>query len=138
MKKKVDISKSDKKTWEEFIKNPKSIFDKENPNREDLTYKRYKYDLHGFTLEEANKKVREIISYCVEKKFKELLIITGKGLHSDTDRDVYASKKLSTLRHSIPDFITNNSDLSSKVKSFATAPQELGGEGAILIKLKIL
>ena len=85
MKKKEDISEVEKKLWEEYLKNPKDIFDKELDNKKPINRaQRYRFDLHGFTLFEANKKVRELIIYCQENNFKEILLITGKGLHSNT------------------------------------------------------
>ena len=72
MIKKKDLSKEDKKTWEEYIKDPSDIYDKDKNNLTTTRKERFKFDLHGFTLEEANKKVREILFSCSEKKFKEL------------------------------------------------------------------
>ena len=83
-------------------------------------------------------KVKEIIVSCVEKKYNEILLVTGKGLHSQTDSDSYVSKDLSKLRYSIPDFILNDNHLSELVLSINSASKEKGGEGAIVIKLKKL
>ena len=138
MKKKDNISKTDKEVWENYTKNPNNIFDKENIDSDPISNKRYKFDLHGYTLDNANTKVRELIFFCLNKKYKEILLITGKGIHSDSDSDIYASKNLSKLRHSIPDYIKNNSDLSDKIISLSAALPNEGGDGAILIKLKIL
>ena len=74
MIKKKDLSKEDKKTWENYIKNPSDIFDKDiSLSKNNLMKKRYKFDLHGFTLENANEKVKQIVLYCVENKYKEIL-----------------------------------------------------------------
>ena len=73
---------------------------------------RFKFDLHGYSLDEANIKVKEIVLYCVEKNYKEILFITGKGIHSNTDKDIYVSKNLSKLRYSVPEFIKTNSTLA--------------------------
>ena len=84
MTKKKDPSPIDKKTWEEYIKNPSDIYDKDlGASNSVQRRERYKFDLHGFTLDEANNKVKEIIEYCLKNKFKELLLITGKGIHSE-------------------------------------------------------
>ena len=99
---------------------------------------RYKFDLHGFTLDEANKKVKEIIEHCFKNKYREILIITGKGMHSTSDDDTYVSKDLGKLKHSVPDFLKNNSDLSKFIISINDAEKKDGGEGAIIIKLKNL
>ena len=139
MKKKKDISKKDQKYWEEYIKDPKDIFDKdkskERSKNKDL---RFKFDLHGYSLLEANKKVKEIIIFCSDNKYKEILLITGKGIHSSTEKDIYVSKDLSKLRHSIPDFIQSNTELLQRVKTIVPAENKDGGDGAIIIKLRSL
>jgi len=137
--KKKDLDQDDKKAWEEYIKNPSDIFDKDkNYSNENQRKERFKYDLHGYTLEEANRKVKEIIFLCKENKYKEILLITGKGLHSTNDKDIYVSKNLGTLRYSVPEFIKSNEELSSLIISIEQADIKDGGEGAILIKLKNL
>ena len=93
MIKKKDLSQEDKKTWEDYIKDPSDIYDKDTNNRKVIRKERFKFDLHGFTLDDANKKVRQILLFCVEKKYKELLLITGKGLHSTSDKDAYISNR---------------------------------------------
>lgn len=140
MRKKRDLSEQDIKIWKEYTKNPEDITDKDNIVNEsnNSEKKRFVYDLHGYTLEEANIKTKEIIISCYENNFKEILLITGKGIHSDTDRDVYSSKKLSTLKYSVPEFISNDNDISSFILSVTQADPSQGGEGAILIKLKKL
>ena len=87
---------------------------------------------------EANKKIREIILLCVKKNYKEILLITGKGIHSKTEKDVYASKNLSKLRYSVPEYIKSDLDLSKYVMSISSATKTDGGDGAIIIKLKKL
>jgi len=137
--KKKDLSQVDKKTWENYIKNPSDIYDKDgnlfnNTNQN----KRFRFDLHGFTLDDANKKVREIILSCLENKYKEILFITGKGLHSTNQKDVYTSKDFGKLKFSVPEFIKSNQELNRLIKSVDEAEIKDGGEGAILIKLKNL
>ncbi len=139
MIKKKDLSQVDKKTWENYIKNPSDIYDKDgnlfnNTNQN----KRFRFDLHGFTLDDANKKVREIILSCLENKYKEILFITGKGLHSTNEKDVYTSKDFGKLKFSVPEFIKSNQELNRLIKSVDEAEIKDGGEGAILIKLKNL
>ena len=139
MKKKEDISKTDKEHWEEYLKNPRDVFDKDNNSeRPSIKNLRFKFDLHGYGLLDANEKVKDIIFSCYEKKYKEILLITGKGIHSNTEKDVYASKNLSKLRHSIPDYINSSTDLSKKVSKISIPNIEDGGDGAIVIKLKKL
>ena len=139
MIKKKDPNQEDKKTWEDYIKNPSDIYDKDRSNSNDIgRKKRYKFDLHGFTLEEANSKVEEIIYHCVNNKFRELLLITGKGIHSTSDKDAYISKDLGKLKYSVPEFIKTNLELNKLIISISEAKTEDGGEGAIVIKLKDL
>ena len=139
MIKKKDLDLEDKKTWEEYIKNPSDIYDKDQGASKSTQRKeRYKFDLHGFTLDEANNKVKEIIEYCVQNKFKELLIITGKGIHSTSDKDAYVSKNLGKLKFSVPEFIKNNPEINKFIISINDAENKDGGEGAIIIKLKNL
>ena len=139
MIKKKNISSTDAKIWEEYIKNPTDISIKDIDLEKEHTIKsRFKYDLHGFTLEEANKKVEEIILSCSKKNYKEIFLITGKGIHSDTDQNVYVSQKLSKLRYSVPEYINSNPNLLNFVSTISMAKLEDGGDGAIVIKLKKL
>ena len=139
MNKKKDLSQKDKKIWDQYIKDPSDIYDKDKDN----TYtnqkkKRYKFDLHGFTLDEANIKVKEIMEHCIKNKFKELLLITGKGIHSTNDENAYISKDLGKLKYSVPEFIKTNSELNKLIISINDAENKDGGDGAIIIKLKNL
>ena len=138
MIKKQKNSQTDLETWKEFINNPSDIYDKENDNAKEKNNRRYKFDLHGFSLLDANKKVEELIFHCVNKGYKEILLITGKGIHSNTDADVYSSKDLSKLKYSVPEFIKANRELSSYVLKISNANKNEGGDGAIVIKLKVL
>ena len=138
MSKKKDLSQKDKKTWEDYIKDPSDIYDKDKNNQKIARKERYKFDLHGFTLDEANKKVKEILLFCTNNKYKELLLITGKGLHSSSDKDVYTSKEFGKLKFSVPEFIRTDPDIKNLIVSINVANVKDGGEGAILIKLKNL
>ena len=139
MTKKKNISQEDINTWKNYIKNPTDLIDKDSFKKENASdNNRYKYDLHGFTLLEANEKVKEIILSCVEKNYKEILLITGKGIHSNTEKNIYASKDLSKLRYSVPEYIKSDLDLSKNIVSISNADDIDGGDGAIIIKLKKL
>ena len=139
MIKKKNISQEDINTWKNYIKNPTDITDKDSTQKDGQSkHDRFKYDLHGFTLLEANEKVREIIFLCVKKNYKEILLITGKGIHSNTEKDVYASKDLSKLKYSVPEYIKSDLDLSKHIVSISNADKKDGGDGAIIIKLKKL
>ena len=137
MIKKKNISQEDINTWKSYIKSPTGITDKDNIQNENKSHhNRFRYDLHGFTLLEANEKVKEIILLCVKKNYKEILLITGKGIHSNTEKDVYASQDLSKLKYSVPEYI--RSDLSKYIISISNADKKDGGDGAILVKLRKL
>ena len=139
MIKKKELNQKDKETWENYIKDPSDIFDKEKITSQSTQKRyRYKFDLHGFSLDEANKKVKSTIEYCVKNKFRELLLITGKGIHSTNEADTFVSKDLGKLKYSVPEFIKTNSDLNKFIISINDAENKDGGAGAIIIKLKNL
>ena len=50
MIKKKDLSQEDKQTWEDYIKDPSGIYDKDNKIQKNIRKERFKFDLHGFTL----------------------------------------------------------------------------------------
>ena len=131
---KFNNNDKDKKVWEEFIRDPKNIFDKDSKETTKVLKNTFRFDLHGYTLENANKKVKEIIIKCINNNFKEILLITGKGLHSKIE-SVYRSKNFSKLKFSIPEFLKTDKEISKYVKSVSSADKNKGGEGAILIKL---
>ena len=139
MIKKKNFTEVDKKIWENYIKNPLDIYDKEKEDIKNYNRKeRFKFDLHGFSLDDANKKVKELISSCFESNYKEILLITGKGIHSSNDKDVYKSKNLGRLKYSVPEFIRSDPELSKIILSIKIADTKDGGDGAILIRLKRL
>ena len=139
MTKKKNISQEDISTWKNYIKNPNDIVDKDYAQKTNLSQNyRFSFDLHGFNLIDANSKVKEIILSCVKKNYKEILFITGKGIHSNTDKDVYVSKDLSKLKYSVPQFIKSDLDLSKHILSVSNADLSDGGDGAIIIKLRKL
>ena len=138
MIKKKDLSKEDSEVWQSYIKNPTDVYDKDLGKKSINRKERFKFDLHGYTLDDANKKVREIIISCSKNKYREILLITGKGLHSTSDEDTYVSSDLSKLRYSVPDFISSDDELKSYIISIEEAEKRDGGDGAILIKLKNL
>ena len=138
MTKHKDLSPEDKKSWEDYIKNPSDVFDKDKTNSISTEKKRrFRFDLHGFTLDQANKKVKEIITSCSEKGISEIIVITGKGLHSKNE-NVYESSKFNKLRYSVPDYINSNPELATLILSISNLSEKKGGEGAILVKLKKL
>jgi len=134
---KKDLSKKDKKDWREFIDNLPNLSNKDSLSKKKNNEPgRFKFDFHGYSIENANKKISEIINSCYDKGVSEILIITGKGIHSKSSTNVYISDEFSKLRNTIPEFIKNNSDLNSKINEIEQADQGSGGSGALLIKLK--
>ena len=138
MTKKRKISQKDLNTWKNYLKSPNDIVDKDLQLKSSNLSNRYRYDLHGFTLIKANEKVKEIILSCIKKNYNEILLITGKGIHSNVEQDVYASQDLSKLKHSVPEFIKSDSEISKYITSIKNADRKDGGDGAIVIKLKRL
>ena len=138
MNKKKDLSRENVKVWEEYTKNPTDIYDKERNLKVSNRNKRFKFDLHGFTLEEANLKVKELIFFCSMKSYREILFITGKGIHSTNDQNIYSSRDFGKLKFSVPEFIKSDQELTKLIISIEEADVKDGGEGAILIKLKNL
>ena len=138
MIKKKDLSKEDNEVWQSYIKNPNDIYDKDLGNKSTKRKKRFRFDLHGYTLDEANKKVKEIIISCSKNRYKEILLITGKGLHSTSGEDTYVSNNLSKLRYSVPEFISYDDELKNYIISIEDVKKKDGGDGAVLIRLKNL
>ena len=136
MIKNLEEKDSDLKDWEKFLKEPGNIHNKDNDEAIGLnTNKKFKFDFHGYTIKKANLTIGKIISKCYENGVNEILVITGKGIHSK-DNDVYNSTEYNKLKNTIPLFIKNQPSLSSKIKNIKTAPNDKGGEGALIIKLK--
>ena len=128
----------DKKDWENFINSKDKIFNKDlSENKNTYSGKESKtIDLHGSSLETANKIVSEYIKRCSSANIKKLVVITGKGLRSSSQNDPYVSKDLSILKYSVPEFIKSNSDLMKLIKEIKEANENEGGSGAFNIYLK--
>ena len=131
-----NISKKDKKDWENFLSKNDKLADKDLKEDYCRTYISKSLDLHGFSLDEANKKVESFLNDCFEKGVYKVIIVTGKGLHSQNDKDPYKSNKLGILKYSVPEFIKNNSELKKKIKNISDADIENGGAGAFYVFLK--
>ena len=132
------ISDKDKRDWQNFISSEEKIYNKDSSLSQTRTYKDEikTIDLHGFSLENANNVIEEFITKCFESNVSKIIVITGKGLRSKTDKNPYVSKDLSILKNSVPEFIKSNSDLMKKIKSIKEAKIEDGGSGAFDILLK--
>ena len=138
MKKKYSATNKDKVDWFNFTKKLKSVYDKDIDLTKQNTKpnKIAKIDLHGISLDQANKIVKKFIEQSFELGYKKALIITGKGSRSKIYDDPYRSKKMNTLRHSVPEYINNEEDFCNKISGISEADLKDGGEGAIYVYLK--
>jgi DNA-nicking Smr family endonuclease len=130
-----NISKKDKKDWESFISSNKKLPNKDIKFKKKIFQKTRLIDLHGYTLEEANKSIEDFILKSYDEGIYQLIVVTGKGLHSQNEQDPYVSKYLSILKYSVPEFIENNIDLKKKIFKIEDAKIEDGGSGAFYIYL---
>ena len=130
------ISNKDKTAWEKFLSDKEKLPNKDYEFNKKKTYKVQNIDLHGYTLQSANDKITKLINDSYDKGVSKITVVTGKGLHSNVEKDPYKSKNLSILKHSIPDFIKNNSELIKKINEIRDADIEDGGGGAFYIFLK--
>jgi len=138
VKKKNFISSKDKRDWLAFTKQMGNIKAKETDLlKENIKLSEVKkLDLHGYSLIEANKIVKNFIINSFNSGYKKLLIVTGKGLRSKSHENPYLSEKLSVLRYSVPEYIKNDENIANKINSISTADIKDGGEGAIYVFLK--
>ncbi len=130
------ISEKDKKDWLNFLKSDEKLKNKDLDIKKNTSLNNKTIDLHGFTLEEANKKIEKIINDAYEKDVSKVIVVTGKGIHSNVEKDPYVSKDFSILKFSVPDYIENNSELMKKIIEIKDADKEDGGSGAFYIYLK--
>ena len=130
------ISDKDKKDWKNFLSSDEKLTNKdEKPsNKKKISIK--SFDLHGYSLDEANNKINDLIKDSYEKGVKKLIIVTGKGLHSQNEKDPYISKNLGILKYSVPEFIKNSDELMSLISQIKEAENEDGGSGAFYVYLK--
>ena len=130
------ISEKDKKDWENFISNKEKLENKDINLKKIHRQKVRTIDLHGYTLDQANKKISNFINQNYLAGVNKLIVVTGKGLHSENEKNPYVSKDLSILKHSVPEYIKNNKNLMNKIYDFGEAKIEDGGSGAFYIYLK--
>ena len=130
------ISKKDKEDWENFISNDQRLTDKDEKLKKKLIKKVNTFDLHGYTLGDANKKIKDLIYESFNNGISKLIIVTGKGIHSNNEKNPYVSKKLSILKHSVPEYIRESNELMSMINEIKDAKIEDGGSGAFYIILK--
>ena len=131
-----NISDKDKKDWENFISNKEPLPNKDLEIKKKLPLKIKSLDLHGYTLEQANIAIEDFIIKSYEEKINKLIIVTGKGTHSQNEKDPYVSRDLSILKYSVPEFISKNKNLINIINDIQDAKIEDGGSGAFYIYLK--
>jgi len=131
-----DISDKDKKDWENFLSSNEKLPNKDYKKLNLKIFKTKSIDLHGYTLEQANKTIEEFIHQSFIEKVNKIIVVTGKGIHSQNEKDPYVSKDLSILKYSVPEFIENNKSLMNIINEIKDASLDDGGGGAFYIFLK--
>ena len=131
-----NITEKDKKDWENFLSKKEKLPNKDIKIDKKITFKTRSIDLHGFSLEEANKSIENFIVTSYQEKINKLIVVTGKGIHSQNEKNPYVSKDLSILKYSVPEFISNNKNLMKIIYEMKDAKIEDGGGGAFYIFLK--
>ena len=131
-----DISEKDKKDWENFLSKKEKLPNKDLKIKSNSSPKVKSIDLHGFTLEQANSVVKNFINKSLDQNVNKLIVVTGKGIHSEVEKDPYVSKDLSILKFSVPEYIKNNKDLMKNIIEIKEADILDGGSGAFYIYLK--
>ena len=136
-KKNIKNQDKDKQDWESFLNNKEKIPNKDFIHKKNIRHEKIKkIDLHGYTIEEANKAIGQFIQKCFDENFTKIIVITGKGLRSKNVENPYLSKDLSILKYSVPEFIENNKILTQFIIETTDAKIEDGGSGAFYIHLK--
>ena len=133
-----NISDKDKKAWQNFLQSNEKLYNKDNINKKSVYPKNNLIDLHGHSLDEANRIIEKFINKNYQEGINKLIVVTGKGLHSNNEKDPYVSKDLGILKYSVPEFIKNNKDLMKKINEIKEADIKDGGSGAFYIYLKKL
>ena len=130
------ISNKDKRDWKNFLSSNEKIHNKDEKFLDKKASPIKSFDLHGYSLDEANIKISEFIKDSYELGSKKLIIVTGKGIHSQNEKDPYISKNLGILKYSVPEYIRNSKELMSLISEIKQADKEDGGSGAFYLYLK--
>ena len=129
-------SDKDIKDWEKFINSNDKLPNKDETKKKKIINQNISIDLHGYTLDEANKVIEKLVFKAYHEKIRKIIVITGKGLHSNVEKDPYVSKNLSILKYSVPEYLNNNKALMNIIYDITDAKIEDGGSGAFYIYLK--
>ncbi len=132
------LSDKDLKDWNKFVTSKEKINPKDELNQPSINKDKSTFviDLHGYSLDQANKLVEKTINECFEKQFSIVNIITGKGMRSRSAEDPYKSSELSILKHSIPEFINSNAELMKKIKKIDNTEEKNSGSFNVYLKSK--
>ena len=133
---KDNISDKNKKDWESFVKSKEKLPDKDSKIQIKQVAKTRTIDLHGYSLDKANMAIESFINKAFFENVNKLIVVTGKGLHSENEKDPYVSKDLGILKYSVPEFISNNKNLMKIIFEMKDAKINDGGGGAFYIFLK--
>ena len=131
-----DIPEKDKEVWENFVESKEKLPNKDLEIQNKISFKTRSIDLHGFTLKQANNAIERFINDAFNQKVNKLVVVTGKGIHSENEKDPYVSKDFSILKYSVPEFIKSNKDLMKNIIEIKEADITDGGSGAFYIYLK--
>ena len=130
------ISNKDKRDWENFLSNDEKLPNKDFGFNKKRIFKTKRIDLHGFTLEQANITIKKFINDAFINHTSKIIVVTGKGLHSDVEKDPYVSRDLSILKYSVREYINTDLELMKKIIEIKDAEVEDGGSGAFYIFLR--
>ena len=132
------LTDKDKKDWKNFTSSRDKVPNKDfKINKKNIKENAERIiDLHGFSLENANKIIEGFINNSYQEGIKKVIVVTGKGTRSKTANNPYLSRDLSILKHSVPEFIKSNSSLMNKIKQISEANIKDGGSGAFYIYFK--
>ena len=131
-----NISDKDKQDWNNFINSKEKLPNKDTKFNKKKIFETRSIDLHGYTLDAANKTIKDFINKAFLENVNKIIVVTGKGIHSDNEKDPYVSKELGILKYSVPEFISNNTSLMTMINEITDAKIEDGGSGAFYIFLK--
>ncbi len=130
------ISKKDARDWKDFLNKREPLPNKDLSSAKKKIGKTKNFDFHGFSLDEANKTINKLIKDSYKNGVRKLVVVTGKGIHSDNEKNPYRSKDLGILKYSMPEYIKNTPDLMKLINEMKEADVEDGGSGAFYIFLK--
>ena len=132
------LSDKDLRDWQNFVESKDRILSKEEINKAKINKNKsiFKIDLHGLSLDQANKFIEKTINDCFDKEVSKLNIITGKGMRSKSAEDPYKSSELSILKHSIPEYIKSNADLMKLIKRLENTDEKNSGSFNVYLKSK--